>query len=217
MIAHGADVNAVGRDSYCGLHISAKRGDYDCLSALLDCNASTSIKTNEGQTAIDIATSKGNEDIYNRLMNHRPLLQLHPGNNSLNARQKSAANIRAEVDAARLLSQQHRPMNSIQPIPLPTLLPIHPSVTLRAPSNTVNRSNFANDDLGQGRVDDRLSNDDGFSGTLNNASSTAEDVAISALRRVLELEQKDRKAAEIKVRLKAYFYSITNSTVDFLY
>jgi hypothetical protein len=74
LLAHGANVNTPGNDSLAPIHVCAKRGDVQTLDALLEANTTTSLKTRDGSTALDIAKSKGHENIYSRLMRVRNAL-----------------------------------------------------------------------------------------------------------------------------------------------
>ena len=74
MLAHGADANIAGNDSYAPIHICARRGDTNSLDLLLDANTNTLLKTKNGQTALDIAKEKGHEGIYSRIMRQRSTL-----------------------------------------------------------------------------------------------------------------------------------------------
>jgi len=80
LLVHGADANIVSsNDGLAPLHICAKRGDHISLDHLLAANTNTTIKTRDGQTALDIAKSKGYEDIYGMLMRQRrsiPTIQM---------------------------------------------------------------------------------------------------------------------------------------------
>jgi ankyrin repeat protein len=77
------------------LHICARRGDRATLDLLLAANTLTTIKTKDGLTALDIAKSKGFEDIYARLMRQRssiPTMQINRRlNGSVPAAQDTAA------------------------------------------------------------------------------------------------------------------------------
>jgi len=70
LLINGANVDDVGLDSYSPLHICCRKGDFNMLNILLQSNPSTSLKTKDGKTALDIAKDKGYEDIYNRLLQH---------------------------------------------------------------------------------------------------------------------------------------------------
>jgi hypothetical protein len=71
LLAHGADSNTTGADWLAPLHICTKRGDAGSVDALLNASTSTTLRTKEGQTALDIARAKGYENIYARLMGKR--------------------------------------------------------------------------------------------------------------------------------------------------
>ena len=71
LLAHGADSNICGMDSLAPLHIATRRGDAESVNTLLNANTSTTIRTKDGQTALDIARAKGYESIYARLMEKR--------------------------------------------------------------------------------------------------------------------------------------------------
>mmetsp|Transcript_7461 Transcript_7461/g.16600 ORF Transcript_7461/g.16600 Transcript_7461/m.16600 type:complete len:423 (-) Transcript_7461:526-1794(-) len=71
LLAHGADSNTTGADWLAPLHICTKRGDAASVDALLNASTSTTLRTKEGQTALDIARAKGYESIYARLMGKR--------------------------------------------------------------------------------------------------------------------------------------------------
>lgn len=71
LLAHGADSNICGTDSFTPLHVSTRRGDAESVNVLLNANTSTTARTKEGQTALDIARAKGYESIYARLMEKR--------------------------------------------------------------------------------------------------------------------------------------------------
>lgn len=58
-------------DSLAPLHIATRRGDAESVNTLLNANTSTTIRTKDGQTALDIARAKGYESIYARLMEKR--------------------------------------------------------------------------------------------------------------------------------------------------
>ncbi|KAJ1403711.1 ankyrin repeat-containing domain protein, partial [Ochromonadaceae sp. CCMP2298] len=63
LLAHGADSNTTGADWLAPLHICTKRGDAASVDALLNASTSTTLRTKEGQTALDIARAKGYESI----------------------------------------------------------------------------------------------------------------------------------------------------------
>ena len=67
LIVRGADVNIPGNDSFAPIHIAAKRGDFDSLNMILDANPDVNLKTKDGLTALEIARSKGHEEISSRL------------------------------------------------------------------------------------------------------------------------------------------------------
>ena len=67
LLVHGANVNVTGKDSLTPLHICCNRGDYKALNILLQSRPSLTTRTVGGKTALEIAESKGFEDICSRL------------------------------------------------------------------------------------------------------------------------------------------------------
>lgn len=67
LLVHGANVNVTGKDSMSSLHICCSRGDYKALNVLLQSRPSLTQRTKEGKTALEIAETKGFEDICSRL------------------------------------------------------------------------------------------------------------------------------------------------------
>ena len=88
LLVHGADSNIIStKDGMAALHICSKRGDNISLDLLLAANTNPTLKTRDGQTALDIAKTKGFEDIYSRLMRQRrsvPTIQLQRRPNTVN-------------------------------------------------------------------------------------------------------------------------------------
>ena len=69
------------------LHICTRRGDNVSLDLLLAANTNTTVKSRDGHTALDIAKTKGYEDVYSRLMRQRrsiSTIQLQRKPNSVN-------------------------------------------------------------------------------------------------------------------------------------
>jgi ankyrin repeat protein len=64
---HGANVNITGKDSLTPLHVCCTRGDYKALNVLLQSRPSLTQRTKDGKTALEIAETKGFEDICSRL------------------------------------------------------------------------------------------------------------------------------------------------------
>lgn len=212
LIAHGADVNAIGKDCQAGVHISAKRGDLDCLSTLLDSHASTAVRNKDGQTAIEIAASKGHEEIYNRLISNRPsisstlstpILSLPLPSSMSSTARGSAPNLRSEVDTAR--QQSVRP--ALPGIPRAQIT-AGAAAIISSAGNSGNASMAANifpnniiSSTPRGQIGhaSRSQSPDVHSRANSYNNSSAEDEAMSTMRKIIELEQKDRKAVESKV------------------
>ncbi len=88
LIVHGADTNIISsKDGMAPLHICTRRGDNISLDLLLAANTNTTLKSRDGHTALDIAKTKGYEDVYSRLMRQRrsiSTIQLQRKPNSVN-------------------------------------------------------------------------------------------------------------------------------------
>lgn len=88
LIVHGADTNIISsKDGMAPLHICTRRGDNVSLDLLLAANTNTTLKSRDGHTALDIAKTKGYEDVYSRLMRQRrsiSTIQLQRKPNSVN-------------------------------------------------------------------------------------------------------------------------------------
>lgn len=124
LLALGADPNLCGNDSLAPIHVCAKRGDGSSLDVLLDSASTiTTVKTKNGQTALDIAKEKGYEQIYSRLMRQRRPLSRQ--NNQL-----------VQQTQERVLNE--RPIVSTRG-ELPSLSLVPPS-----PSNPNNNNNNSN-------------------------------------------------------------------------
>lgn len=67
LLVHGANVNAIGKDSLSALHVCCLRGDCKALNVLLQSRPSLTLRTKDGKTALEIAETKGFEDVCARL------------------------------------------------------------------------------------------------------------------------------------------------------
>jgi len=63
LLDKGADPNAKSQSGSTPLHTVAFTGDRASLDLLLEHGADRAIKNNDGKTAKDIATERGNEDV----------------------------------------------------------------------------------------------------------------------------------------------------------
>ncbi len=125
LLAHGADSNLTGVDSLAAVHICAKRGDSQTLDALLEANTNPSLKTRDGQTALDIAKAKGHEMIYSRLMRQRSTLPL-PRSVGSGGNASSAGSNPLSIPIVSPTSPS--------PASLPSVIPPIGSLSLSAPS-----------------------------------------------------------------------------------
>lgn len=90
LIVHGADVNIVGNDMLCPLHICCLRGDYATLNILLTANPNINLKTKDGKTALQLAEAKGHENICTRLNSY---LVSHGGSRGTSSRSSRPSGI----------------------------------------------------------------------------------------------------------------------------
>ena len=128
LLAHGADSNLTGVDSLAPVHICAKRGDSQTLDALLEANTNPSLKTRDGQTALDIAKAKGHEMIYSRLMRQRSTLPVP---------RSVGGGGNAHGATSNPLSIPIVSPSSPSPASLPSVIPPLGSLSLSAPSPRV--------------------------------------------------------------------------------
>jgi ankyrin repeat protein len=67
LLAAGADVNAVQRDSYAPLHAAAQHGDDEMVELFLSAGADPTARIADGSTPADLAEAAGHADVARRL------------------------------------------------------------------------------------------------------------------------------------------------------
>lgn len=68
LLQHGADVDAVTKDSYTPLHIAAKEGQDEVAAVLLEHGASSTAATKRGFTPLHLAAKYGNMKVAKLLL-----------------------------------------------------------------------------------------------------------------------------------------------------
>jgi hypothetical protein len=238
LLARGADITALGNDSYNALHICAERNDVLTLNVLLDAGVSIKGKTRNGLTAFDIAKSKHHDNICDRLMRStRSFIPFPPDDSACNlfsgspSRGQSMASssssstgssssrmVQSErTERSEMALNNHRSM-------LPSLASNIPSSatqklsTLLGVGTASNGNNYDDHDasnkngytlIGQGQSKN-------YSLSSNIEKEKGDDETVSTLKRYLDTEQKDRKLVEAKIMLlneKNNFYVNELSTL----
>jgi hypothetical protein len=67
------------------MHVASRRGDYETVNILLQANASIISRNKDGMTALEIAKSKGFDEIYERILQQKNGHKSHPANSGFNA------------------------------------------------------------------------------------------------------------------------------------
>lgn len=182
LLVHGADVDATGKDSMTALHICCQRGDYKALNILLQANPALAKRTESGKTALEIAESKGFDDICSRLTT---LLVSSGHENSIWHGNKSNTNSRSGVkdtegkllkEKRKVKSSENASMNNDARTPTLPALKQGESTTSRKGSNSVSSHT---------------------SYQLMGSSSHIDDN--STMRKQLDKEIREKKALESKV------------------
>ena len=70
LIFAGADVNAKNVESETPLMKAARRGSVECVQALLKRGADSTVRDNEGKSALALAREGGNDDVVSLLKDH---------------------------------------------------------------------------------------------------------------------------------------------------
>lgn len=195
LLSHGANINAISNSDGMGpIHICSSRGDLDMLNLILEANANVSLRTRNGLTAVDIAKEYGQDAIYGRLM--QPRRNLAPSTTLTMATER-------ETMTRELSSPAAAADSATQIAPL-------------AGSISSNRAI-------RGQTTSTTSQDNNTSGNQSTTKyqilgpeALQEQEALSGgLRKLYEKEQKERKAAELKVHQNiSYFFDEID--VDFV-
>jgi hypothetical protein len=211
-----------GNDSFAPLHICARRGDLESLNLLLDANASIILKTKSGQTATDIAQSKGYEDLYARLMQTRQQLpvirvvdNINNNLNNLNQQQnqkilRKKTTIKDQINLNRLNDSDFININSNSNNK--NLIANEDTLDQESPNNKIkllkDLNNFSlkkqtiNTDTNKINLNSNLNS---YSIIGQNSNSNFNDENIVGLKKVLDQEKKNKYLLEEKVFFLFYF------------
>lgn len=199
LLVHGANVNVTGKDSLTPLHICCSGGDYKTLNVLLQARPSLTARTSSGKTALEIAETKGFEDICSRLTT----LLVSSGADSTMWQQQgdrasagSRSGGRGRDGQAELLQQQQQQQlrgnekKKKNNHALPALISADSSSRKGSSSSISSGSSSSSSGSGSSRSGYQLMGQNMIPGQDDNSS---------ALRKQLDQEYRDKKALENKV------------------